>query len=347
MHSEPASVLVVDDEPQVCAMIREGLARQGFRSIGVTEPRQAKRLLEEENFSVLVADVNMPDVSGLDLLAFTKQNLHHCKVILITGMASTKCLAEALSLGAYDFLQKPFDISQVVEAVARAADKDAPAQRLTFRAARAMELQAQSCQLSLESIRALVQAVEAKDPYTRRHSEQVRHYAGGLAEHLRLPTELVESIRVAALLHDIGKIGIPDTILTKPGGLSDEEFQYIRRHPVVGAEILEQMSTLTEESRLVRHHHENWNGTGYPDRLTGEEIPLGARIINIADSIDAMLNQRTYKKAYCPDKMVAEIIRCAGTQYDPALAAAAVEWCSLYPQRLILPSHLTASAFQA
>jgi len=194
-------------------------------------------------------------------------------------------------------------------------------------------------QMLLEFTGALVQAVELKDPYTRRHSEHVALYADQLAAHLGLARDDRESVRVAALLHDIGKIAVPDSILTKPGRLCRKEFALIRQHPEVGAGILENISMLRQEARLVRHHHEAWDGSGYPHGLRGERIPLGARILNICDSMDAMLMARTYKAPYPVKDMLAELRRCADTQFDPELARAAVDFCTRWPTRLILPRY--------
>jgi len=341
MQLSSASVLIVDDEPQVCSLIRDGLARDGLRCVTVTEPQQAKQSLDREQFAVMVADISMPHVSGLDLLAYAKKTIPACKVILITGVSSAQYLTEALSLGAFDYLQKPFDLNQLTETVRKAIRDDSNScSLLSTKAARAMQTESLLKETSLEGIRALVHAVEAKDPYTRRHSEQVAHYAVNLAWQVGLLPAQVESIRLAALVHDVGKIGVPDNILTKAAPLTDEEFEHIRRHPVVGSEILKNLSTFAAEVELVRHHHENWDGTGYPDGLAGDQIPRGARVINIADSMDAMLMHRTYKRSYSPEEMLAELIRCTGTQFDPDLAAAAVNWCRVCPNELIIPKQV-------
>jgi len=188
-----------------------------------------------------------------------------------------------------------------------------------------------------ESAEALVQVVEAKDPYTRRHSEHVAQYAVALARHVRMEHQQVECIHVAALLHDIGKIAVPDFILTKPGSLTEREFDLVRQHPTVGADILENISLLKAEATLIRFHHENWDGTGYPAGLAAEQIPIGSRIINIADSMDAMLMHRAYRRAYPVEKMLQELQRCGGKQFDPDLAQAAVDWCRHNTDKLILP----------
>ena len=337
MQTGPAKILIVDDEPQVCALISEELSRHGFDCQTATAPRQAETLLGTQHFDLAISDIAMPGISGLDLLAHVKQHAPACKVILITGVSKREYLAQAIMLGAYDYIEKPFEMGQLVDTVSRAVSAKDDAPHLPIRAAAAMELGQQARQASFDSVRALALAVEAKDPYTRRHSEQVTHYAVHLAKAMGCPDSLVESIHTAALLHDVGKIGVPDHILTKPGPLTQQEFEYIRRHPALGADILANITLFGVEAQLVRHHHERWDGKGYPDGLRGEESPLGSRIIHVADSIDAMLMERTYKSRYPVEKMMDELVRCADTQFDPKIAAAAVQWCRMHPDKLILP----------
>ena len=174
----------------------------------------------------------------------------------------------------------------------------------------------------VESARALVAAVEAKDPYTRRHSEAVARYAERLAADMKLPEQLRRSIRYAAVLHDVGKIGVPDRILTKPGPLAPEERQLIEQHPVIGANIVSHVSCMRREVPFIQHHHENWDGSGYPAGLVGSVIPLAARILRIADSFDALLSARSYKTPMEWADAVAEIRAGAGTLYDPRVVAA-------------------------
>jgi putative nucleotidyltransferase with HDIG domain len=337
VRTGPARILIVDDEPVVCALIRAELSECGFDCQVATEPQHAKDLLASQPFDLVISDIAMPQISGLDLLAHIRQHVPGCKVILMTGASKREYVAQALMLGAYDYVEKPFRVGELVEAVTRAVSDGLDLPNLPVRAAAAMELSEQVRKASFDSVRALVLAVEAKDPYTRRHSEQVAHYAVGLAKALNLPDDAVQSIRTAALLHDVGKIGIPDHVLTKPGPLTEREFEHVRRHPAIGADILANITLFGREAQFVRHHHERWDGKGYPDGLAGEESPLGARIIQVSDCIDAMLMERTYKKSYPPDKMIGELIRCAGTQFDPKIAAAAVAWCQSHREALFLP----------
>jgi len=337
----PANVLVVDDDPQVCSLIHDSLSHNGFKCTFASRTEHAKQLISDSNFDVIVADILMPDTTGLDLLAYTKTVAPDCKVILITGASNTFYLAEALTLGAYDYFQKPFDIAQLSETITKATTEASHNTHLVTRAANAMQSEPYLRRISLESIRALIRAVEAKDPYTRRHSEQVTHYAMNLAKFMVVPPDFMETIRIAALVHDVGKIGVPDHILTKAGPLTKEEYMQVCTHPVLGAEILENISVFAEEARLVKYHHECWDGTGYPDGLKGEAIPLGSRILNVCDSIDAMLMRRTYKEPYSLKRVVDELRRCAGTQFDPSITAAAVEWIDKHPDKVILSASAT------
>ena len=176
----------------------------------------------------------------------------------------------------------------------------------------------------MESTRALVAAVEAKDPHSRLHSHTVSRYAVAIAHRMGLSSSMVQSVGTAALLHDIGKIGIPDAILTKPGPLTAEERRIVERHPEAALEIIGHVSFLAAERPFILHHHERFDGTGYPSKLKGMDIPLGARIIALADALDAMFSTRSYKPAYDMPRVRAEISKASGGQFDPDMAQAAL-----------------------
>ena len=183
----------------------------------------------------------------------------------------------------------------------------------------------------VESTRALVAAVEAKDPYTRAHSLTVAAYAEEIGKRMRLPARLIETLGAAAMLHDVGKIGVPDAILTKPGPLSDSEFNIIRRHPETALEILGHVSFLTDERPLILHHHERYDGKGYPAGLAGDRIPIGARILAIADALDTMFSPRTYKKPYPIDQVCEELATGTGRQFDPTVSDLTLRWLQEAP----------------
>lgn len=176
--------------------------------------------------------------------------------------------------------------------------------------------------LLLGTINALVSAVEARDPYTSGHSERVKGYVVATARAMKLPEDLIQSLEYVASLHDIGKIGVRDAVLRKDGPLDPEEWEEIRQHPVIGAAMLEPIEILDKEVALMRHHHERWDGSGYPDRLAGEEIPIGSRIIAVCDAYDAMTSSRPYRPTRTHQEALEELRRCAGTQCDPAVVEA-------------------------
>ncbi len=350
MKSSTGNILIVDDELAIGELIKDELAEHGLLCWVATDSSLARKLIDGTSgdgqpFDLLIVDIEMPQFGGLELLAYAKDHSPGCKVIMVTGHSRREHISQALLLGAYDYIEKPFKCGELVEAVTKALGGQDEGSILCDRAAAAIELSSQAKRVSLESVWALVRAVEAKDPYTRRHSEQVAYYAGNLAEALGLSGAALESTRVAALLHDIGKIGVPDYILTKPGPLTEDEFQYISRHPALGSDILASITLFSAEAKLVRYHHERWDGKGYPDGLAGEETPLISRIIQVSDCIDAMLMERTYKKGYPIDTMLGELVRCAGTQFDPKIAATALAWCQSHRESL-LPAGKTHS-FQA
>jgi len=330
-------VLIVDDEPQIGSLIREELAERGIPCQVAHSAEQARVLIDSVAPDVLVADIQMPGRSGLELLEYARSRCPSCKVVLITAYSRREYLAQAILLGAHDYIQKPFRANQIGDSVCHALASVSQGSVLLDRAAEALETDLQVRQASLDSVAALVLAVEAKDPYTRRHSEQVAHYSVNLAAAIGMTAAEIESVRVAALLHDIGKIGVPDYILTKPGPLTEVEYQLVSRHPALGADILSHISAFAVEAGLVRHHHERWDGRGYPDGLAGSQTPTASRIIQIADSIDAMLMERTYKNGYPVEVMLDELCRCSGTQFDPDLAAIAGRWCRGNRDKLILP----------
>jgi putative two-component system response regulator len=350
MNANRGHILIVDDEPVVSELIKDDLSEHGFLCWTATDSTRARELIDDAGsnmrpLDLLIADIQMPQLGGLELLAYVRKHFPECKVVMITGHSQRQHLSQALLLGAYDYIEKPFKNGELADLAAMALSGEAEGPLLHDRAAAAMELSSQAKRASLDSVTALVRAVEAKDPYTRRHSEQVAHYAVHIAAAMGLSEPALESLRIAALLHDIGKIGVPDRILVKPGPLTDEEFLYIRRHPALGSDILASITLFGQEAKLVRYHHERWDGKGYPEGLTGEESPLASRIIQVADCIDAMLMDRTYKRGYSIEKMLEELTHSAGIQFDPKIALVAQSWCQGHREALFLPGQ-TALARQ-
>ncbi|MCA9771415.1 MAG: HD domain-containing protein [Myxococcales bacterium] len=267
----------------------------------------------------------MPERSGLELLEDLRALDRDAVVIMITGLPEIDTAARAVRAGAYDYLRKPFSADTVTAAAARAIEhRKLLMERRRYREHLEREVQAQTRKirsLYLESVHALNNALEAKDAYTQGHSLRVARYTDMITSALDLSVETRESIHLAARLHDIGKIGVRDEVLLKDRRLTPEEFAQIREHPAIGARILDPITDLAGAKAAVLHHHERWDGRGYPEGLAGENIPLGARALFIADAFDAMTTDRTYVKARSYAFAVEEIRRCAGTQFDPDLAA--------------------------
>ncbi len=224
-------------------------------------------------------------------------------------------------------LQKYADRSAGLQATNRATNRDVVG-RLTRQIG---QLQRRQRHAQADTIMGLLSAVEAKDPYTRRHCQRVAAYAEKLCEVTAQNAADTETIVIAALLHDVGKIGIADAILTKPGALTTAEFEAIKAHPGIGVAILRRIDFLRPLLPLVMHHHERHDGGGYPDRLNGARTPTGAKIIQTADSIDAMLAPRSYRRPRSVGEVIAELDRCKGTQFDPMIAEAAAAWLATHP----------------
>jgi putative nucleotidyltransferase with HDIG domain len=315
-------VLVVDDQAAVARTIVRWLAREGYDCRAAHSIDEAMALTGEHEFGIVLTDVHMPGGSGLDLARSLKSGDSSIQVIVVTGSTTLETAIEALRLDADDYLVKPFDPKKLVHAVNRAAEHrrlllEVRDHRRTLED-RVREQASRLEKLYLSSIHSLVSALEAKDPHTRGHSDRVGEYAAALLEEVGGVDE--ESLRIGAQLHDIGKIGVRGGILRKPGPLDADEVLNMRQHPAIGVQILEPFLDDHTALGVVRHHHERWDGTGYPDGLVGEEIPLGARIVAIADTFDAMTTSRPYRAARTPDQALAEIRSEAGRQFDPQLA---------------------------
>ncbi len=285
--------------------------------------------------------------------------LPNSAIIVLIPPGNTVAIRAAFRAGAWDCLDESAGASQIVACVAEATRKrptsvetrleDHPNRRgfqqinIEDASRRVERLHRHLRTTYLESTQALVAAVEAKDPYTRAHSLTVAGYAETIARRMGLPVRMLENLRAAALLHDVGKIGVPDAILTKPGPLTNEEFNVIKRHPETALEILSHVSFLTDERPLILHHHERYDGKGYPTGLAGRFIPKGARILAVADALDTMFSARTYKQPYSIGQVRAELQAGAGRQFDPAVIDVALEWLAEWPDNFQRQPDLKAS----
>jgi cyclic di-GMP phosphodiesterase len=301
-------VLVIDDEPIIRDLIAEILADAGYELVSAENAEQGLDLLAGNRVDVVVSDIIMPGLTGIQLLAEVRKVRPSLPVVLVTGAGTHAMLADALAGGADGFVMKPFSHGELVHAVTRAVEQSRRAQR---------ELRERLLAPTLAS--AVANAIEAREATMRGHCERISQLAVRIAAELGLGEDEVETVRIGAIVHDVGKIGIPDSILLNNGALTDDERALVRTHPLIGDRILEPVELPAAVRCIVRHHHERWDGAGYPDGIAGEEIPLGARIVALADAVEAMSGERAYRLPLATQQIVSELKDGRGTQWQPEL----------------------------
>ncbi|MBB4634830.1 response regulator RpfG family c-di-GMP phosphodiesterase [Longimicrobium terrae] len=321
-------VLVADDDAGVRGVLRAMLRRGDYEVVEVEDGRAALDAFERDGADLILSDLQMPRMSGLELLRRIRALDDTTGFIILTGAGTVENAVEALRLQADDYLVKPFNVDEVLFAAERALsyrrllrENRAHQQHLRERVA---EQAAQLKVLLLDALRSLAAAIETRDDYTGGHVERVARYAAATGREMGLSGEDLRALWVGALLHDVGKIGVSDAVLRKAGPLTDEEYAEMKRHPEIGAAIMARSSFLVPGLPAVLHHQEHWDGTGYPAGLRGEEISLQGRIISVVDTYDAIITRRPYRDARTSEEALAELSRCAGTQFDPGVVEAFV-----------------------
>jgi len=326
-------VLVVDDEPDMRAFVIEALSASAAQAMSVSTAPEALTAIESRDFDIVISDICMPGVPGLELLKLAQQSRWDLAIILMTGRPQICDLIDCVRFRAADFLPKPFTIQQLTNTVARTY-AELSNQRQARRRSEALDLAMETRTRELETalygmeesyrscLEVLIATLDAREHETYAHSFRVQAYASHLAKVSGYTPAFIPQLETAALLHDIGKIAVPDRILLKPGKLTSEEFEQMKRHAQAGADILERIHHLRPATDIVRHHHERYDGTGYPCGLTGDQIPLGSRVFTIADTLDAITSDRCYRRASPYSAAYQEIVRCSGTQFDPRLVDA-------------------------
>jgi putative two-component system response regulator len=301
-------ILVIDDDAVVRDVIGEMLAVAGYEVVAAANAADALELFMDERIGLVVTDIVMPDVSGLELLEAMRLHRPSLPIVLVTGANTHENLSEALTRGADGLIAKPFTRTELHEAVETALNRADRSER---------DLRERLLAPTLTS--ALANAIEAREEGMRGHCERLTLLAMRLGLALGLGEEEIETIRLGAVLHDVGKIGIPDRVLLKPGTLTPEEKELMRTHTIIGDDLLRPIDLLAAVRPIVRSHHERWDGLGYPDGIGGEEIPLGARIMAVADAVEAMSAKRVYREPLSEPEIVRELERGRGSQWDPAL----------------------------
>ncbi|HEY2383037.1 MAG TPA: HD domain-containing phosphohydrolase [Terriglobia bacterium] len=335
-------VLVVDDEKDCRYALADALRAKGFNAEIAENGREALAVLESQpsTYGLVYSDMRMPELGGIELVENLAGLDPTIVAVLLTGQADPRSPVAAMRAGAFDFLSKPFTMSELEISLARATERrhmlvrhendraglrnlldtsEAEKKRLVTRHEEERQ------KIFVSSIRAHARSIEAKDSYTAAHCDRVERYAEIIARHHGgFDENWIFNLKVGAILHDIGKIGIRSSILCKPGALDALEYDEIRAHPVIGGRIVRSLGGLNLEP-IVRHHHEHFDGTGYPWGLKGDAIPLESRIVLIADTFDAMTSDRPYRRCMNTDLALAELENHAGAQFDPYMVRVALD----------------------
>jgi putative nucleotidyltransferase with HDIG domain len=325
---ETENILVVDDEEAIREVVSTMLEAKGYHCTAVQNGRVAQDEVKKCTPDLVLSDMIMPEMDGIKLLEWMRQYDPEVPVIMVTAIHDISTALEAIRRGAYDYILKPFEKDQLFLGVGRALQhRRLIAENRNYQRNLEQLVEERTAQLTgaltqLEqsyddTLEALGSALDLKDAETEGHCQRVTAFCISIAKSVPVPNAYLAVLARAAFLHDIGKMAIPDGILRKPGPLNDDEKQIMRKHCQIGYDMLIRIPFLRDAAEIVLAHQEFFNGTGYPRGLKGEQIPLGARIFTIADSLDAMISDRPYRKALPMSHARDEIQRCSGTQFDP------------------------------
>ena len=343
-------ILIVDDEPEITSILHDLLSDQHECTTAGSAEEAIERLFQD-TYDLVVSDITMPGMSGLELIPRVKSMSPNCVVVMVSGMQTVESAIEALRLGAFDYVMKPFDLRQVEAVVKRALEHQdliLAKQRYEDHLEELVEQRTAELDNALNSLedayrttlKALTAALETRDLETSGHSERVVTYSLRLGQEYGLDSARMKALEFGSLLHDIGKIGVPDLILRKPAKLTDEEWVLMREHPVHGQQILRGIEFLSGAALVVGQHHEKWDGSGYPLGLREGEIDICARIFSVADAFDAITSDRVYRKGKPYEAAATELDEWAGKQFDPAVVRAfhrvpKEDWARLHAQSVM------------
>lgn len=288
-------ILIADDEPGIRVVLARFLKENGYPFVDEAENGdEAAELLARNRYFLVITDISMPSVTGLELLAIVRRDYPDTDVAVITGHQEVDYAIQALKNGAFDYFHKPFRFDEVLQTIERVRHKQFLEER-SIELERLEERTRVDEQHLLELMHALANIIDLKSPYTREHSDRVSKFSVLLGRRIGLGKVELDRLALGASLHDVGKIGCPDCILNKPGALTRDEYEIIQQHPGHGADLCGKVSSLKPVIPMIRWHHENLDGSGYPDRLKGDQIPIEARIVRIADYWDAITSHRSYR----------------------------------------------------
>jgi len=322
------TVLVVDDEEPIRNALRKFLKQQQFEVHAASSAEEALQQLRLHKISLMLSDIRMPGTSGVDLVPQALEIEPELAILMLTAVNDATSAALCMQRGAMDYLTKPIELVDLGRAVQRALKRRETLvenrhlnqwlkEEVTTRTAELHRQQHRMERISTATLEALVNALEAKDPYLRGHSARVADLSANVATEMGLAEEEVERVRMAGRLHDLGKIGTRDAVVNKEGPLTAEQFEHVKQHVIIGAQILAPLAHLGDIVAMVKSHHERFDGTGYPDGLRGEEIPQGGRVIAAAEVYDALTTARPYQDKLTPEEAVERMADLSGTVLDP------------------------------
>jgi putative nucleotidyltransferase with HDIG domain len=342
-------ILIVDDQDDIRSVLRDLLSEQ-YDCSEAQSAVEALQLLRAQHYQLVISDISMPGMSGLEMIPHLAQMAPDTVVVMISGSQTVESAIEAMRLGAFDYLVKPFDLRQVEAGVKRALEHrtlllakrqhEEQLEDLVEQRTRELDQALSSLEQAYRStLRALTAALETRDAETHGHSERVVTYSLRLGREYGLDGAQMKALEFGALLHDIGKIGVPDAILRKPAKLTEEEWVHMRAHPLHGQQILRGIEFLEGAARVVSQHHEKWDGSGYPLGLRRDDIDVCARIFSVADAFDAMTSDRVYRKGKSYAAAAQELDDWSGRQFDPQVVAAfhrvpQADWYELYQRSI-------------
>ena len=325
MNVEEKKILIVDDETAIRRLLHQKLTKLGYHCEEACSSEEALDKLQIYPADLIMLDMKMPGISGMDLLPELKANYPDTAVIMATAVAEANLAIQCMRLGADDYITKPFILDEVVLNVEKTFEKRMLEQQIKeYQEHLQQKVEQQTIEirtLFLGSIEALVFALEAKDKYTAGHSRRVNDIALDIGREMKLSEEDLENLRWGSLLHDVGKIAVDQIIQNKPGKLTPAEYEHIMIHAQVGAGIVRPVVN-QKVVEIVEHHHDHFDGSGLHQVVSGLDIPLGARILAVADAYDAMTSDRPYRPSIPVEEARQEIEHCSGTQFDPAVGKA-------------------------
>ncbi len=324
----PVAVLVVDDEDPIRNALKKFLTQQQFEVYTAASGDEALAQLKRHRIALMLCDIRMPGTSGVDLVPHALETEPDLAILMLSAVNDATSAALCMQRGAMDYLTKPVELADLGRAVQRALRRREMQlenrqlsswlkEEVTTRTAELHRERMRLERISTATLEALVNALEAKDPYLRGHSARVADLSATIASQMELSDEEVEQVRVAGRLHDIGKIGTRESVMEKQGPLTPEEYDHVKQHVIIGSQILAPLHHLGSVINHVRSHHERWDGSGYPDGLKGEDIPVGARVIGAAEVFDALTTSRPYQDKLTPEQAVEHMAQLSGTVLDP------------------------------